>query len=113
MQHENARPGVAAGTGGEQVDETGTSVAIRRGGDLVVMRRRNARAVDDYLDQMGYRLTPAQVLSLTVAPYFRDLAPCGGPHTGPCDYWGSCTGVHLGVAERDAAGRVHPWRLVA
>ncbi|MEW2382326.1 hypothetical protein AB0873_09570 [Micromonospora sp. NPDC047707] len=117
--HEEApRPGGSGGqeTAGEHVTTTvqqPDATVTRRGGDPVITRRRNARAVDDFLDQMGFRLTPADVLSLTVPPPLPDVAACGGPHAGPCDHWRTCTGMSLTVAERDAAGAQHPWRLVA
>lgn len=110
--NENARP-ATNGTGGERVDQTMTSLAAERGGDPVVTRRRHARQLAEHLADVGYVITPADVLSLTIAPPLPDLAPCGGQHSGPCDWWSSCTGVNLTYAERDAGGVMHPWRVVA
>ncbi|WFE44279.1 hypothetical protein [Verrucosispora sp. WMMD1129] len=38
---------------------------------------------------------------------------CAVRHDGEHDWWGPCTGLNLTVAEREAAGARHPWRLAA
>lgn len=126
-RNDGARPGVATGTGGEEVGETTATVTQpsvsvtplggSRGGDPVVSHRRDVRALDEHLADdaaAGYVFTAADVLALLTPP--RQVSggpPCGGVHTGPCDRWAACTGMALTVVERGAAGAVHPWRLVA
>ncbi|MEU1813434.1 hypothetical protein [Micromonospora aurantiaca (nom. illeg.)] len=120
MSHEKGRPPEEAAheTAGEHVERSvpqpGDVTPLRRGGDPVARRRRDARQLDDYLDAMGYRLTPADVLALSMPPLaVLDVAACGGVHSGPCDWWRTCTGMALAAAERDAAGAVHPGRVAA
>ncbi|WP_141561920.1 hypothetical protein [Micromonospora sp. WMMA1996] len=119
---ENARPQrgsweAGEATAGEAVEQSVPQCSdvtpLLRGGDPVIRRRRDAYRLDDYLDAMGYRLTPADVLALTTPAPAPDVAPCGGAHSGPCDWWRSCTGMTLPAAERDAAGAVHPGRMAA
>ncbi|MFD4206252.1 hypothetical protein ACFWRG_09700 [Micromonospora tulbaghiae] len=120
QQHEKSRPagnGAALTTAGEAVTRSiaqpGDVTPLHRSGDPVTRRRRDARQLDDYLDAMGYRLTPADVLALIVPPPVVNVAPCGGVHPGPCDWWRTCTGMALAAAERDAVGAVHPGRAAA
>jgi hypothetical protein len=67
--------------------------------DPVTVRRRHAYRLDDHLSPDG-----------STEPR---TDQCPGWHEGPCDYWSACTGMNLGVIQRDAAGAVHPWRVAA
>ncbi|GIJ25480.1 hypothetical protein Vqi01_06420 [Micromonospora qiuiae] len=131
--NENARPRDGdRGAGGEQVGgpiasvtrlpTAVTPVTITtpppRAGDPVVTHRRDVRALDEHLADdpaAGYTLTAADVLALAATPpAAADNAPrCGGVHTGPCDWWSTCTGMALTTPERDAAAGQHPWQAVA
>jgi hypothetical protein len=61
--------------------------------------RRNSRALDRLISgPMGQEID-----SDPCADWWLDEPECGRRHPGRCDTWGSCTGMNLGVPEREAA----------